>query len=252
MQQSVRWKHVWITGASTGIGKALAIELAAHGSKVSITARSEEKLEEMVRLNAGISAYPADVVDSASLESVVIKSEREHGPIDLAVLNAGIWTPSGATLELSDFVHSMTVNYDGVVGALAPVIRSMQDRRAGHVAIVASVAGYRGLPKGAYYGPTKAALINMCESLRPQLQQNGIKLQVINPGFIRTPMTDRNTFPMPFLLETDDAVRRLIAGLESNRFEIAFPWQLVWILKIAQLLPYPLFFWFVRTFIAGK
>ena len=106
------------------------------------------------------------------------------------------------------------------------------------------------MPKGAFYGPTKAALINLCESVRPELARAGVKLQIISPGFVRTPMTDVNTFPMPFLMETEDAVRKIVAGLHSNRFEIAFPWQLVMVLKLARVLPYPAFFWFIRNVIA--
>ena len=140
----------------------------------------------------------------------------------------------------------MEVNYLGVTHALAALLPEMKRRKIGHIAIVASVAGYRGLPKGAYYAPTKAALINLAETLHPELAKEGIKMQVINPGFIRTPMTQINKFPMPFLMEVPDAVTLILKGLRANRFEIAFPGQLVSFLKVSRVLPYWLYFWVVR------
>ncbi|MGI9463044.1 MAG: SDR family NAD(P)-dependent oxidoreductase [Aestuariivirgaceae bacterium] len=251
MANNSRWKHIWITGASSGIGQELATDLAKQGSTVSASARSQDKLEELARSNANVSPHAVDVADPAAVALAYARLEDQNGPVDLAILNAGVWAPSeSGALEMEEFGRSMSINYLGVTNALVPLLGSMRARGRGHIVIVASVAGYRGLPKGAYYGPTKAALINLCESLYPDLRRAGIKLQVVNPGFVRTPMTDVNRFPMPFLMETDDAVRALIAGLDSNRFEIAFPWQLVWSLKLARILPYAAFFSFVRNVIA--
>ena len=251
MIQPSRWQHVWITGASSGIGRELALALADHGIKVSVSARSADKLGALEDAHELISAWPADVTDAVAMSATIAAIEAKSGAIDLAILNAGVWAPSSpGELPMDAFTRSMDVNYHGVTNALVPLEAAMRGRGRGHIAIVASVAGYRGLPKGAFYGPTKAALINLAESIRPELARAGIKLQVINPGFVRTPMTDVNTFPMPFLMEPHVAVRRIIAGLHSNRFEIAFPWQLVTMLKLARILPYPAFFWFIRNVIA--
>ena len=190
---------------------------------------------------------PVDVTDPDAVAAAVSAAEEAHGPIDLAILNAGIWQPSDpAAFDGDAAERSMEVNYLGVTHALAALLPAMKARRQGQIAIVSSVAGYRGLPKGAYYAPTKAALISLCEALRPELEAQGIKLQVINPGFVKTPMTSVNTFPMPFLVELDDAVAAIMRGLKSGKFEIAFPWQLVTLLKVLRVLPYGLYFWLMR------
>ena len=241
------WKHAWITGASSGIGAELALRLAKEGTAVSASARSAEKLQSLSQRQEGVHALPLDVCDQQAVATAVQRAEQAHGPIDLAILNAGLWLPS----EPHDFdgdaaSRSMEVNYLGVTHALAAVLPEMKRRKIGHIAIVASVAGYRGLPKGAYYAPTKAALISLAETLHPELAKQGIKLQVINPGFIRTPMTEINKFPMPFLMEVPKAVNLIMKGLRSSRFEIAFPWQLVSFLKVARVLPYWMYFALMR------
>ena len=134
----------------------------------------------------------------------------------------------------------------GAVNGLAAVLPRFIARRAGHVAVVSSVAGYRGLPSASAYGPTKAALINLCESLKPDLDRFGVKISVVNPGFVRTPLTDRNPFPMPFLMEVDDAAARLAAGLDTGKFEITFPRRFTYLVKLARILPYGLYFRLVK------
>jgi short-subunit dehydrogenase len=241
---------VWITGASTGIGRAIAQQLAAAGIAVAASARSAEKLAE---LGAGIRAYPLDVTDAAAVAATIEKIERELGPIDLAVLGAGAYAPlTISQFRVENFSTTMTVNYLGVVNALAALVPAMIARRGGHVSWIASVAGYRGLPKAAAYGPTKAALINLAESLKPELQAEGVTVSVINPGFVATPMTAQNDFPMPFLMSPEDAARRAIAGLDARKFEIAFPTRFVVLLKIARILPYAWYFALVRRFVLGK
>ena len=126
----------------------------------------------------------------------------------------------------------------------------MTVRRAGHIALVSSVAGYRGLPKAAYYAPSKAAAISLAEVLQCELPRHGVKVSIINPGFVETPMTAVNDFPMPYLIKADDAARRIIRGLEKGKFEIAFPWQMVAMLKLTRILPYRAYFWLVRNFVA--
>jgi short-subunit dehydrogenase len=234
------WKVVWITGASTGIGREIALLLAASGVRVAASARSPKNLDG---LGPSISGYPLDVTDAAAVAQTVKRIEADLGPIDLAIFAAGTYTPVEATrLDPLVFSHMMTTNYMGVVNCLSALAPLMMARGSGHLSWIASVAGYIGLPKAAAYGPTKAALINLAECLKPEFARAGVKLSIINPGFVRTPMTAQNDFEMPFLMTPEDAARRTIGGLESGRFEIAFPWRFAAILKLARLLPYSLFF----------
>jgi NAD(P)-dependent dehydrogenase (short-subunit alcohol dehydrogenase family) len=234
------WKTAWITGASTGIGRDIALQLAARGVKVAASARSVEKLRE---LGTSILAVPLDVTDAAACRDAVNRIERELGPIDLVVFGAGTYTPVAIDdLDPKRFSHMMDTNYMGVVNGIAALAPRMIARGSGHLSWIASVAGYIGLPKAAAYGPTKAALINLAESLQPELKQKGVMVSVINPGFVETPLTAQNDFDMPFLMKSDEAARRTIAGLAAGRFEVAYPRRFVAILKSLRLLPYPLFF----------
>jgi short-subunit dehydrogenase len=249
--QSYPWKHVWITGASSGIGRELAVVLSKAGVKVSVSARSVDALDALAAEHNGIDGYPLDVTDEDATARTVTAIETERGPIDLAVLNAGFWELSDSSdLKLEMFRKSMAVNYLGVANCLVPLLATMARRGSGQVGVMASVAGYRGLPRSAYYGPTKAALNNLCESLQPDFTRMGLKLQIINPGFVRTPMTDRNDFPMPFLMEPSATAAQILKGLTSDRFEIAFPWQLVAMLKFARILPLNLYLWLIKRFVA--
>ena len=242
-----KWQIAWITGASSGIGKAVALELAGAGVKVAASARSVDALKALATENPLIKAYPCDVTDSAAMATAASQIAAELGPIDLVILNAGTWFPVDLkNFDPAMFQKTFDVNFLGVVRGIAAVLPGMRERRRGQIAIVASVAGYRGLPKAGAYGPSKAALINLAESLRPDLADLGITLSLVNPGFVATPMTAVNDFPMPFMIETNDAARRIVKGLASGRFEVAFPWQLVSILKIARVLPYWLYFWLLN------
>lgn len=241
------WKVAWITGASTGIGAELARKLAARGVKVAASARSVDKLEA---LGLGIRAYVVDVTDSTLMAETALRIERDLGPIDLAVFGAGTYQPLTVDTLTAEAVRSIfDTNVLGVVNGLVAVLPSMRKRRRGHVACIASVAGYRGLPKAAAYGSSKAALINMAESLKPELDREGIVISLINPGFVETPMTAENDFPMPFLMTPDAAAERILAGLAQEKFEIAFPRRFVAILKIARILPYSLYFSLIRRFV---
>lgn len=235
--------RVWITGASTGIGRELALQLAARGLHVAASSRSADKLEELARGSDRIRAYPLDVTDREAVRETVRRISADLGRIDLAILNAGVWHPMKASeFDVTRVLDSINVNYIGIVNALEPLIPDMVTARKGHIALVGSVAGYRGLPMAAAYAPSKAAVINLAEVLRLELARRGITVSLINPGFVETPMTAVNTFPMPFILKPDDAARRIIRGLERGKFEIAFPWQLVVMLKLMRVLPYKLFF----------
>ena len=245
MKRAVPWKVVWITGASTGIGREMALQLAARGATVAASARSGEKLTS---LGANIKPYPLDVTDRAAVLATIKSIEQELGAIDLAVLAAGTYTPVEVeNFSLTIFEMAMATNYLGVVNALAGLLPRMMSRRSGHVAWIASVAGYVGLPKAAAYGPSKAALINLAESLKPDLDIHGVTVSVINPGFVETPLTAQNDFNMPFLMKASEAAKLSIEGLLKCRFEIAYPLRFVIIMKLARLIPYALFFRLIRT-----
>jgi short-subunit dehydrogenase len=230
---------IWITGASSGMGRALALKLAREGRKVVVSARSADVLASLAAENPNIAAWPLDTTDAAACEAAMAGIEAAHGVVALAVLNAGTHTPTPATdFKVADARRLVEVNLMGTIHALAPLLA----RRTKHIAVVASVAGYAGLPTAAMYGATKAALINMCEALKPECDALGIKLQLVDPGFVKTPLTDKNEFPMPFLMELDDAVDAFARGLASDKFEIVFPRRFALILKFLRILPYGLYF----------
>jgi short-subunit dehydrogenase len=241
------WKVIWITGASTGIGRELALRLAAQNVKVAVSARSPGKLAELEAASANIKAYPLDVSDLAASKTVAAAITADLGPIDLAILNAGVWYPmEAATFKSTTIQESMAINFFGVTNALEFLLPTMLARKSGHVAIVASVAGYRGLPVAPAYAPTKAALISLAESLYLDLADQNVKVTVVNPGFVDTPMTKVNTFPMPFLISTDRAVDTIIKGLIRGKYEIVFPWPMMLLAKFTQMMPNKLFFGFIK------
>jgi short-subunit dehydrogenase len=244
MSHRLPWKIAWITGASTGIGRDIAIQLASRGVTVAASARSADRL---AGLGPHIEPFPLDVVDAAAMAKAASDIEARLGPIDLAIFAAGTYAPVAVdSIDPEAFARTMAVNYQGVVNGLAAVLPNMLERRSGHISWIASVAGFRGLPKAASYGPTKAALINLAESLKPELDLHGVKISVVNPGFVETPLTAQNTFKMPFLMKPEDAARLTIDGLAKGKFEIAYPWPFVTMLKIARLLPYGLYFRLVK------
>ncbi len=239
---------VWITGASSGIGRALSLRLAQQGQRVVVSARRGDTLAALALAHPGrIMAWPLDVSDAGAVAAAVPAIEAAHGPIALAVLNAGTHERTTAQDFSAAIVRRLVeVNLMGVVHCLDAALAVMRPRRSGQIAVVASVAGYRGLPTAAGYGATKAALINLCESLKPECDGLGIKLQLVNPGFVETPLTERNPFPMPFLIPVERAIDRLAAGLAGDAFEIAFPLRFALILKVMQMLPYRLYFWLIK------
>lgn len=235
----------WITGASTGIGAAVAEALVGRGWTVAITARAVDRLEALAGRHGGsMIVAPGDVSDAAGMAALHARIVAQAGrPVALAVLNAGAWQEMGAEdFDLAAFRLMMEVNLMGTANVLASVMPAMLARGSGQIAVVASVAGYRGLPRAVAYGATKSALISMCESLCFDLAKAGVAISVVNPGFVRTPMTAVNRFPMPFLLEVEDAAQRIVKGLAAGRFEVAFPWQLAWPLKLLRVVPAWMFF----------
>ncbi len=241
------WKTAWITGASTGIGRSIALRLAAADVKVAASARTQKKLTDFASRHPKITPAVLDVGDRDAVLADAVPRGEQIGEIDLAILNAGVWHPSWATdIDGAKAAQSMAVNYLGVVNCIEALLPHMTRRGRGHIAITSSVAGYRGLPKSCHYGPTKAAIYNLAETLSIELKSKGIDITVISPGFVETPMTSVNDFPMPYIMSPDEAAYRILKKLPSKPFEIAFPWQLVWSLKLAQMLPTPLYLWQAR------
>lgn len=230
----------WITGASGGIGRATALRLVADGWTVYATARREDALTEIADTAWGkgrIVPVPGDVTDLAAMHAIVDRITAE-GPMALAVLNAGVYTPMRAESFSAKTARKMfDVNLGGVANALEPVLQHMIARRAGHVAITASVAGYRGLPDACGYSATKAGLIAMAEALAMDLADLGVRISVINPGFVDTEATGVNDFEMPFLMSPETAANRIVAGLKKPGFEIAFPLRFALLLKTIGALP---------------
>jgi short-subunit dehydrogenase len=246
---------LWITGAGKGIGRAVAVEYARRGWTVAASARTANDLEDLrteverAGFTGKIVPYVNDVTDHDAVKQTFKRIESEHGRLRQIILNAGSHISTDPrNFSVEPFRALMEVNFFGAVNGLAAVLPYLIDRRTGHVGVVASVAGYSGLPNAAAYGATKAAVINMCESLKTQLDPLGVTISLINPGFVRTPLTDKNEFPMPFLMEPDAAARAIFAGMERKDFEIAFPAPFVAILKLLRMLPYWLYFKVVRQF----
>lgn len=228
----------WITGASSGIGAALALELASRGWTVAISARRQSELDEIANTNERIHAFVCDVTDRAAMSKTTAAIEKAHGPIALAVLNAGIYLPTALPeFEADLFDRSFEVNLGGTVNGLNALVPHMVARGEGHISFVASVTGYGGLGTSAAYGATKAALLNMAESLAMDLKANGVHVSSIAPGFVRTPATDSNKFPMPFIIEAEDAAKRIADGLAKNKTHIAFPKRFTFLLRLINLLP---------------
>ncbi|HAY47431.1 MAG TPA: short-chain dehydrogenase, partial [Thalassospira sp.] len=204
------FQTIWIVGASAGIGAALATKFAnnptSEQQNIIISARNGDKLRELADALPGVIPVAVDITDPNAVKSALARIEEEFGLPDLAVLAAGIYSPMKVANFSADTVRShIDTNYIGIVNCLEPLLTRMRARRSGEIAVVASVAGYRGLPNAAAYGPTKAALINLCETLHTELSGSGVLLRVINPGFVKTRLTDKNDFEMPYLLSPDQA-----------------------------------------------
>ncbi|NQW00249.1 MAG: SDR family NAD(P)-dependent oxidoreductase [Rhodospirillales bacterium] len=245
MPDSSGRKVVWITGAGKGIGRALAKRLASEGWSVAASARTEADLLSLQGecVEGGVHVFPLDVTDAEQNQKTISQIESQMGPLDLVVLNAGTHKANPAeTFSVEAFRVLVESNLMGPVNGLAPIMARFIDRKSGHIAVVGSLAGYRGLPTASAYGATKAGLINMCEALKVELEPHNVRITLVNPGFVKTPLTDQNPFPMPFLISVDEAVEQIIRGLNMDRFEITFPKRFSFIMKLLRVLPDPLFF----------
>jgi len=237
----------WVTGAGAGIGRAVALRLSQDGWVVAGSARSDEDLAEVAAASATMPGrvlpYRLDITDREAVVRVAAAVQAELGTLDLAVLNAGTHIPMTARDFSTETLRKLfEVNVFGTANCIEALLPDMIARGSGHIAVTSSVTGYRGLPTSAAYGATKAALINMCEAMKPQLDKAGVKLQVICPGFVDTPLTRKNDFPMPFLTPPDKAAEAIVRGLASRRFEIVFPLPMAIVMKLFRLLPYLLAF----------
>jgi short-subunit dehydrogenase len=228
--------RIWITGASSGIGAALARDLADRGAAVAISARNEEKLREVA--GDRMHVVPVDVTDRAATVAAGAAARAALGGLDVAVLNAGTWSRFDVTAWDSEaFADHLQTNLMGTVHALEAVVPTMLADGRGRIVGTASVAGYRGLPGSEAYGATKAALLNLFEALRGSLGPRGIVVQTLAPGFVKTPMTDRNTFPMPFLISPEAAARAIADGMATDKAEVVFPFPMMLMMKAARLVP---------------
>ena len=241
--------HYFITGASAGIGAALVTQLLQAGHMVSAIARRAERLRDLgADFRDQYCALPADVSDTEAMHSAVESACSALGPIDVAILNAGIYTPQNALdIDPRDYQRHMDINYMGVVNALPGVIASMRAAGGGQIAITSSVAGWRGLPNAAAYGPTKAALISLAESITFDLAPRNIDVRVICPGFVETEATLVNDFEMPGIISSEKAAAEILRGLKSNNFIIQFPRSFTRKISLLRWLPDR---WFFR--IVGK
>ena len=226
---------VWITGASSGIGESLARELAGRGARVAITARRGDRLDAIA--GDRMLSVPADVTDLDAMRAAAARVEEELGPIDLAVLNAGTWRQMDVTAwDTELFRLHVETNLMGMVHGIDAVLPGMR-RRGGVIAGVSSVAGYRGWPSSEAYGSTKAAEINLLESLRIDLLPLGIRVLTVCPGFVRSDLTSQNTFRMPFLMEPPDAAARIADGIAREKAEMVFPLPMMLLMKATRLVP---------------
>jgi NADP-dependent 3-hydroxy acid dehydrogenase YdfG len=232
-------KVAWVTGAGTGIGRALARRLAKEGWTVAASARTARDLDSLVaEAPERIAAFLLDVTDPKAADDTGRAIEANLGPVNLAILNAGNYFPTtAANFSVENFRKTVDINLMGVVNCMGPIVPGMVARRTGHIAVMGSLTGFVGLPTAASYGATKAALNSMVEAFKPDFDQYGVTLTIINPGFVKTPLTDKNRFPMPFLMELDDATDIMIRGLEQKRTTINFPWQMTLGTKLLGALP---------------
>ena len=239
-------KKIWITGASSGIGKALAEKFAAEGWKVAASARRKEILDKMSE-NENIFSYPLDVTNQNQIKNSFEKIIKDFNVLNLCVFSSGTYDPKleqEINIEQNKFV--METNFFGVLNCIKAVESYFKNKKDGHISIVSSIAAYRGLPNSSGYGPSKAALTNLTESLYFDFKKYNVRISLVSPGFIKTPLTDKNEFPMPFIKSPEFAAEKMFNGLtKSKAFEIHFPKALTILLKIFRVLPYKIYLFLI-------
>jgi short-subunit dehydrogenase len=239
-------KKIWITGASSGIGKALAEKFASEGWKVAASARRKEILDKMSS-HENIFSYPLDVTNQDQIKISFEKIIEDFNGLDLCVFSSGTYDPKleqEINVKQNKFV--METNFFGVLYCINAVENYFKNKKNGHISIVSSVAAYRGLPNSSGYGPSKAALTNLTESLYFDFKKHNVRISLVSPGFIKTPLTDKNEFPMPFIKSPEFAAEKMFNGLtKSKAFEIHFPKALTILLKIFRVLPYKIYLFLI-------
>ena len=241
-------KTIWITGGSTGIGKALAIKFANEGWNVAISARRENLLKEISDNNENIHGFPLDVTDKSKCKEVFEQIKNKFQSIDICFFSTGTWNPKKEKdIDVEQIEDVFKVNFFGTLNSIKAVEEYFKNRKEGIVAIVSSIAGYRGLPNSTGYGPSKSALNNLAESLYFDFKRSNVRVCLVSPGFIKTPMTDKNDFKMPFLKTSEFAAEKIYNGLvNGSSFEIDFPKELTLILKFLKILPDWLYFKIIK------
>ena len=243
-------KKIWITGASSGIGKALALKFAKENWQVAISARRIELLNELAQ-NKNISSFPLDVTDDEKVKEAFANILDNFKDIDLCVFCSGAYDPKlEHEINKQQIRKIMNVNFFGVLNCIKAVENYFKSRKKGQISVVSSVAAYRGLPNSSGYGPSKAALTNLTESLYFDFKKHNVRITLISPGFIKTPLTSQNTFNMPFIKTPEFAADKIYSGLTaSSSFEIHFPKELTVFLKILRILPYRAYLFIVNKFV---
>ena len=237
-------KTIWITGGSTGIGKALAIKFANEGWNVAISARRENLLNEISVKNENIYGFPLDVTDKSECKKVFEKIKNKFQNIEICFFSTGTWNPKKEKdIDVEQIEDVFKVNFFGTLNSIKAVEEYFRNKKSGIITIVSSIAGYRGLPNSTGYGPSKSALNNLAESLYFDFKRSNVRVCLVSPGFIKTPMTDKNDFKMPFLKTTEYAADKIYDGLiNKDVFEIHFPKSLTLILKLLSFLPSKIYF----------
>ena len=237
-------KVIWITGGSSGIGKSLAYKFANEGWQVAISARRENLLKEISESNEKIKSFPLDVTDKVKCKEVFEQIKNKFQNIDICFFSTGTWNPKKEKdIDVEQIEDVFKVNFFGTLNSIKAVEEYFKNKKDGIITIVSSIAGYRGLPNSTGYGPSKSALNNLAESLYFDFKRFNVRVCLVSPGFIKTPMTDKNDFKMPFLKTTDYAAEKIYDGLiNKNVFEIHFPKSLTFVLKIFSFLPSKIYF----------
>jgi len=243
-------KKIWITGASSGIGKALALKFAKENWNVAISARRKELLDQIAE-NENISSFPLDVTDDNKVQEVFSNILSEFKGIDLCVFCSGAYDPKlEQEINKQQIRKIMDINFFGVLNCVKAVEDYFKNKKKGQISIVSSVAAYRGLPNSSGYGPSKAALTNLTESLYFDFKKHNVRISLVSPGFIKTPLTSQNTFNMPFIKTPEFAADKMYNGLtKGNAFEIHFPKELTLFLKFLRILPYRAYLFLINKFV---
>ena len=241
-------KVVWITGASSGIGKSLALKFAKEGWNVAISARRENLLNEISESNENIKSFPLDVTDKIKCKEVFNEIKEQFGNIDICFFSTGTWSPKKERdIDVEQIENVFKVNFFGTLNCIKAVEEYFKSKKNGIITIVSSIAGYRGLPNTTGYGPSKSALISLAESLYFDFERYNVRVCLVSPGFIKTPMTDKNQFPMPMIKSAEYAAEKMFIGLtKKNSFEIHFPFIFTMMMKLLKIMPNWLYFLLVK------